>query len=75
MNVTTRSYSVYRDGANLGETVLTAIAVQKRGIKLLFQIAIENDARGTEGQPLVVSGLTMEDGQTARRAVRRDHGE
>ena len=61
--VTTRSFSNYRDGANLAETVLNAIPVQKQGIKLLFAIALENDQRGTEGQPLIVSGLTTEDGE------------
>ena len=63
VNVTTRSYSNLRDGANLGETVLTAIPVQKQGIVHLFDCMLPGDERGTEGQPLIVSGLTMGDGE------------
>ena len=61
-NVTTRSYSNTREGANLAETVLTAVAVQKQGIQKLFDLPLADDARGTEGMPLVVTGLTMRDG-------------
>jgi hypothetical protein len=58
--VVTRSYSTLRDGANLAESVLTALHVQKLGISHLGDLALQ-DARGTEGQPLVVPGLTMQD--------------
>ena len=61
-SVTTRSYDNYRTGANLQETTLTALAVQKRGIKLLAEIQLPDDARGSEGMPLIVPGLTMDDG-------------
>ena len=62
VNVTTRSYSNFRDGCNSEETGLTALTVQQKGISLLGQVALPNDARGTEGQVLVVTGLTMDDG-------------
>ena len=63
VSVTTRSYSNLRDGANLAETVLTAIPVQKQGIAHLFDCMLPGDERGSEGQPLIVSGLTMGDGE------------
>jgi hypothetical protein len=59
--VTTRSYSNLRDGANLAETVLTSLHVQKSGISHLGDLPLE-DVRGTECQPLFVPGLTMHDG-------------
>ena len=56
VNVTTRSFNNSRHGANLEETVLTALAVQKQGIVHLFDCMLPGDERGTEGQPLIVFG-------------------
>lgn len=58
----TRSFNNHRTGANLEETVLTPEGIRAHGIRLLFTIDLPGDARGTEGMPLVVSGLTMRDG-------------
>jgi hypothetical protein len=61
VNVTTRSYSNYRDGANFSETRLTSEYVQKHGVRRLGSLKL-GDLRGAEGQPLVMSGITMRDG-------------
>jgi hypothetical protein len=63
MDVTTRSYSNLRDGAQLGEVALTALAVQRQGLAHLFDCMLPGDLRGTEGQPLIVTGLIMGDGE------------
>lgn len=60
--VTTRGYTQFRHGANDQESELTALAIQARGIKVLFDCVMEGDARGSEGQPLVVPNVTMLDG-------------
>ena len=60
--VTTRSYDNARSGANIQETELTAQAVTMRGIRRLFSLQVPNDARGIEAQPLVVPGVTLDDG-------------
>jgi outer membrane protein assembly factor BamB len=54
-SVTTRSYTNARTGANIHETVLTPALVRTRGIKRLFTLKLD-DARGTEGAPLIVAG-------------------
>jgi hypothetical protein len=60
--VTTRSYNNYRTGANTNEKVLTSLAIQQNGIKHLFDCMLPGDERGTEGMPLLVPDLLMEDG-------------
>jgi hypothetical protein len=60
--VTTRSYDNARTGATTDETVLTPVAVGTRGIRRLFSLNTPGDARGIEGQPLVVPGVIMAGG-------------
>lgn len=62
--VTTRSYDNARSGTTLNETILTADAVRQRGIVRLFSIPLPDDARGTEGQPLIAPGIKCADGFT-----------
>jgi outer membrane protein assembly factor BamB len=62
ISVLTRSFDNCRSGANLQETVLTSMHVQANGIKHLFDLTLADDARGTEGMPLLVAGLIMQDG-------------
>jgi hypothetical protein len=62
INVTTRAFNNQRTGANLQETVFTPALIQSKGLRVLFTVTMPDDARGTEGQPLIVSGLTMNDG-------------
>jgi hypothetical protein len=57
-----RSFDANRTGLNPNETVLTPAAIRAHGMKLLQTLTMPDDARGTEGQVLVVSGITMEDG-------------
>jgi outer membrane protein assembly factor BamB len=61
--VTTRAYDNTRGGANTGETVLTASAVESKGIVRLFSLRTQGDLRGTEAQPLFVPGVTLADGR------------
>lgn len=61
VNVTTRSYSNLRAGCNDQETRLTSEYVRTNGISHLADLRLD-DPRGTEGQPLVVSGVKMRDG-------------
>ena len=63
-NITTRSMSNFRDGANLTETVFTQDSVRTKGIRCIADINFDDDSRGSEGQPLVVQSLTMDDGKT-----------
>jgi hypothetical protein len=58
----TRSFDNSRTGANLEEAVLTAVRVQRQGVRLVGEIVLPGDARGTEGQVLYVPGLRMRDG-------------
>jgi hypothetical protein len=62
--VLTRGYTNDRAGVNSQETVLTAPAVAKRGIKRLGLFRIPGDARGAEAQPLIVPGVRFATGQT-----------
>ena len=64
VNVTTRSYNNYRNGANLNETKLTQAYVAQNGIRLLRVLPMVGDARGSEGMPLVLENITMRDGST-----------
>lgn len=59
----TRSFNNYRTGANLKETILTPEGVRDHGIRLLFEIDLPGDARGTEGVPLIVPDMIGRDGQ------------
>jgi hypothetical protein len=61
-NVTTRSYSNYRDGSNLNETTFTQASVKAKGLHHLFDVTFDDDERGSEGQPLIVQNLIMGDG-------------
>jgi hypothetical protein len=61
--VVTRSYGNDRAGVNPNETVLTAPAVAKHGIKRLWHIDLPEDARGCEAQPLIAPGITLASGQ------------
>ncbi len=61
-SVLTRSFDTRRTGANLAETIQTPARLQAQGLKLLQTLPLGPDARGTEGQPLILPGLTMPDG-------------
>jgi len=62
--VLTRAYGNGRDGANTEETLLTAAAVGRRGIKRLFSLQLPGDRRGAEAQPLIVPAVRLPNGQT-----------
>jgi outer membrane protein assembly factor BamB len=64
ISVLTRAYNNGRDGANTGESVLTAAAVRSRGIRRLFSLPLPGDRRGAEAQPLIVPGVRLPGGQT-----------
>lgn len=59
-----RGYDNSNSGANLAETIFTQAAVQARGIKRIFSLPMEGDARGCEAQPLIVPSVAMDDGTT-----------
>src|SRR5579862_3439298 len=63
MNVTTRSYSPSRSGANLQETVLTPKNVGRNLLQKRFSLEFNDDPR-LEAQPLFVSGMEMSDNKT-----------
>jgi outer membrane protein assembly factor BamB len=60
MNVTTRSYSPSRSGANLQETHLTPANVGRNLLFKRFSLVFNDDPR-LEAQPLYVSGFEMND--------------
>jgi len=62
VDVLTRSYNNARTGANDAETTLTPAAVASSGLRKLFSLPINDDARGVEAQPLIVPDITMPDG-------------
>ncbi len=62
--VTMKSFDKYRSALNQNESVLTALNVQKYGIKHLFDCILTGDYRGSENQPLIVPNLVMSDGAT-----------
>ena len=62
VEVLTRSYNNARTGANPAETTLTPAAVGSSGLRKLFSLAIHDDTRGIEAQPLIVPDITMPDG-------------
>jgi hypothetical protein len=63
VNITTRSFGNGRTGCYVDPSwSLTSPQVQARGIRVIGQLQLD-DPRGTEGQVLAVSGLTMSDGR------------
>ena len=69
MPVLTRCYDNSRSGANLRETTLTPANVQQNGLRKLFTLEIVDDARGCEGQPLLIPNVTIADGTTHDLAI------
>ena len=57
--VLTRSFDNARSGVNPRETLLTPQAVQQRGLRKLFSLAIPDDKRGCEAQPLIIPGVSI----------------
>lgn len=57
--VTTRSFDNTRRNVNSNETVLTPATLRNRGIRHLFSVNMDDDARGTEGMPLIVPNLQI----------------
>lgn len=62
VDVLMRAYDAQRTGCNAAETVLTAAAVKARGLVPKWRTKLAGDARGSEGVPLIVTGVTMADG-------------
>nr|WP_321986114.1 hypothetical protein [uncultured Lichenicoccus sp.] len=62
--VYTRSFDTSRSGHWPHETILTQDAVRTRGMVLKRTLPLYGDARGSEGQPLIVPGVKMADGST-----------
>jgi hypothetical protein len=63
MNVITRGYDNNRSMCNPTETILTPTAIATKGIRKIFDLPFEGDARGMEAQPLLVNNLTFPDGR------------
>jgi len=59
-----RGYDNSNSGANLAETILTQANVAAQGIKKIFSLPMEGDARGCEAQPLIVPSVAVDDGTT-----------
>jgi hypothetical protein len=59
-----RGYDNVNSGANLNETVFTQASVAAQGIRKVFTLPMEGDARGCEAQPLIVPSVVMDDGTT-----------
>ena len=62
--VSTRAYDNARTGWNANETALTQASVKAKGLVLQTTVPLCCDARGTEGQPLIVPGVKLKDGST-----------
>lgn len=60
--VVTRGYDNLRSNYNPDETRLTRDFVRQYGVRRQFTINLFGDARGTEGQPLLVPNVAMSDG-------------
>lgn len=60
----TRSFDNARSGWNPHEKVLTQASVGTRGIVRSTIIPVYGDARGMEGQPLILPGVPLPDGST-----------
>jgi hypothetical protein len=67
--VLTRNGDNYRTCSNTRETILNQANVAKQGIKRYFSLPLEGDARGTEGQVLILPSVRMDDGSTRDVAV------
>jgi len=63
VDVLTRSYNNARTGANLNEDVLTPDSVKNHGLRKLFSLQMNDDKRGLEAQPLIVTDVAMPDGK------------
>jgi hypothetical protein len=59
-----RGYDNFNTGANLAETTLTQANVKARGIRKIFSLPMEGDARGCEAQPLIAPSVQVDDGTT-----------
>lgn len=59
-----RSYDNSNTGANLAETTLTQANVLSQGIRQIFTLPMEGDARGCEAAPLIVPSVAVDDGTT-----------
>lgn len=59
-----RGYDNSNSGANLKETVFTQANVAAQGIKKIFSLPMEGDARGCEAQPLIIPSVAVDDGTT-----------
>lgn len=67
VDVLTRSYQISRSGSNTNETVLTPAAVAS-GLRKIFSVIVTGDPAHPddpriEAQPLIVTGLRMNDGR------------
>ena len=62
--VLTRAFDNARTGLNPHETTFTQASVRTRGLRRLATLALPGDARGTEGQPLLLPAVRMADGTT-----------
>lgn len=60
--VTTRSFGNDRSNANLFETKLSPAHVKANGVRILAKTQMPGDARGSEGQSLIIPNLLMRDG-------------
>lgn len=67
--VLTRGYDNARTGYNSAETILTQSAVTSKGIKKIFSLPMEGDARGDEAQTLILPSLKCDDGTVRDIAV------
>lgn len=59
-----RGYDNNNTGANLAETTFTQANVRTQGIRKMFSLPMEGDARGCEAQPLIVPSVAVDDGTT-----------
>lgn len=59
-----RGYDNSNSGANMAETVFTQANVAAQGIRKVFSLPMEGDARGCEAQPLIVPSVAVDDGTT-----------
>jgi hypothetical protein len=62
--VLTRGYNNARTGCNSSEKILTQTNVASQGIRVLFSLPMEGDARGAESQTLIIPSVAMDDGTT-----------
>lgn len=67
--ILTRSVNNSRTNANTAETILTQANVAEKGIRKYFSLYLEGDARGTEGQVLILPSVTVDDRSTRDVAI------